>query len=183
MVVARHIFLAGVISIMLTSCASSENFAPVTDISGYEAVIQSRAARPYTAKKTTASAKPAQHHEAVQTQWSWPVTGTLLTSYSPKTKGIDIGGKFGQPIVASADGKVVYAGGGLRGYGKLIIIKHNSQYLSAYAHNNRLIVRDGEWVKRGQVIAYMGKDGSRGAVLHFEIRSHGNPVNPLNFLM
>lgn len=178
----RHVFLSCAASIILTSCASSNNFAPVTDISGYEAVIQSRAARPFTPKKVSAAAKPVQYRETTKTQWSWPTAGTLLTSYSSKNKGIDIGGRYGQPVIAAASGKVVYAGGGLRGYGKLVIIKHNSQYLSAYAHNNRLIVRDGEWVKRGQIIADMGQDGTRGAVLHFEIRLNGNPVNPLKLL-
>lgn len=181
MISLRHVFLSCA-AFMLISCASSDNFAPVTDISGYEAVIQSRAARPYTARKISVAAKPVRHGETTQIQWSWPAAGTLLTSFSSKNKGIDIGGRYGQPVIAAASGKVVYAGGGLRGYGNLIIIKHNSKYLSAYAHNSRLFAHDGEWVKRGQTIANMGEDGARGAVLHFEIRLHGTPVNPLNLL-
>jgi lipoprotein NlpD len=105
-----------------------------------------------------------------------------LAIYSKKSKGIDIGDRVGTPIYASAPGKVVYAGNGLRGYGNLIIIKHNSQYLSAYAYNRRLLVREGDWVKKGQSIAEMGKAASGQAMLHFEIRRAGIPVNPLNLL-
>jgi lipoprotein NlpD len=114
--------------------------------------------------------------------WSWPAHGKVLSIFSPKNKGIDIGGSLGSPIYAAAPGKIVYAGSGLRGYGNLIIIKHNSQTLSAYAYNSRLYVRDGEWVKKGQKIAAMGRGAVGLPTLHFEIRHAGLPVNPLNLL-
>ena len=95
---------------------------------------------------------------------------------------MDISGKIGQPVLASAAGKVVYSGTGLRGYGKLIIIKHNNAYLSAYAHNNKLLVKEGQTVSRGQVIAEMGKTDSKLVRLHFEIRKNGKPVDPLKYL-
>lgn len=173
---------AACLSLVLASCASSENFAPVTDVSAYEAVIQSRASKTYIAKR------PAVHHQQIvvtddrDTGWSWPAAGVLLSSYSPKTKGIDIGGKIGQPVCAASSGQVVYAGGGLRGYGKLVIIKHDNQYLSVYAYNRLLFVRDGDWVKRGQKIADMGRNGTGLEILHFEIRKQGNPINPLNLI-
>lgn len=173
---------AACLSAALVSCASSENFAPVTDVSAYEAVIQSHASRAYVAKR------PVVHHQQIvvsdnrDTGWSWPAAGVLLSSYSPKTKGIDMGGTIGQPVNAASSGRVVYAGGGLRGYGKLVIIKHDNQYLSVYAYNSMLFVRDGDWVKRGQRIADMGQNGSGQGILHFEIRKQGKPVNPLNFI-
>lgn len=115
--------------------------------------------------------------------WQWPARGRLLKSSSPTTqKGISIGGRTGQKIVAAATGKVVYSGSGLRGYGNLIIIKHNDTYLSAYAHNRKLIVKEGETVMAGQQISTMGLDGKGAPVLHFEIRKNGKPVNPLERL-
>ena len=116
-------------------------------------------------------------------RWQWPARGRLLKSSSPTTqKGISIGGAAGQKIVAAATGKVVYSGSGLRGYGNLIIIKHNDTYLSAYAHNRELIVKEGETVEAGQQISTMGQDGKGAPVLHFEIRKNGEPVNPLERL-
>jgi lipoprotein NlpD len=97
-------------------------------------------------------------------------------------KGIDIQGKLGEPVVAAADGEVVYSGTGLRGYGKLLIVKHNEQYLSAYAHNRVLLVAEGDRVKAGQKIAEVGFSGTNTAKLHFEIRLDGKPVNPLQYL-
>lgn len=97
-------------------------------------------------------------------------------------KGINISGYPGQVIRATQSGRVAYAGEGLRGYGKLLIIKHNDLYLSAYAHNRDLLVREGAWVKAGQGIARMGKTGSRRVMLHFEIRRSGLPVDPLRYL-
>jgi lipoprotein NlpD len=97
-------------------------------------------------------------------------------------KGIGIAGKMGQPIYASASGKVVYSGDGLRGYGKLVIIKHNKTYLSVYAHNSKLLVKENQDVKRGQKIALMGNSGASQVELHFEIRKLGKPVDPLQLL-
>ncbi|HEX7454498.1 MAG TPA: peptidoglycan DD-metalloendopeptidase family protein [Gallionella sp.] len=117
-------------------------------------------------------------------EWSMPTQGKLVGSFSESDnrKGIDISGKLGQPIFASAPGKVVYSGSGLRGYGKLLIIKHNKTYLSAYAHNDQLLVKEGETVTRGQKIAEMGNTDSDQVKLHFEVRRLGKPVDPANYL-
>tara|TARA_B110000037_G_scaffold184151_1_gene212791 strand:+ start:121 stop:1110 length:990 start_codon:yes stop_codon:yes gene_type:complete len=115
-------------------------------------------------------------------KWIWPTEGRISSHFLKSTKGMDISGKIGQPVLASAAGKVVYSGTGLRGYGKLLIIKHNNAYLSAYAHNNKLLVKEGQTVSRGQVIAEMGKTDSKLVRLHFEIRKNGKPVDPLKYL-
>lgn len=117
--------------------------------------------------------------------WSWPTQGTLIGRFSSNSslnKGIDIAGELGQPVLAASDGSVVYAGSGLRGYGELIIIKHSDTYVSAYGHNRRLLVREGQQVKAGQTIAEMGSTGADRVKLHFEIRRQGKPVDPLQYL-
>lgn len=115
--------------------------------------------------------------------WMWPAKGQIVTDFaSSGRKGVDISGRLGQPILAAADGRVVYAGGGLRGYGELIIVKHNKRYLSAYAHNNRILVKEGDEVNIGQRIAEMGSTGTESVRLHFEIRRDGKPVNPVRYL-
>ena len=117
-------------------------------------------------------------------QWSLPTSGKVIAQFSEadNRKGIDISGKLGQSIVASAPGKVVYSGSGLRGYGKLIIIKHNKTYLSAYAHNDKVFVKEGQAVKRGDKIAEMGKTDADRVKLHFEVRRLGKPVDPAKYL-
>jgi lipoprotein NlpD len=116
-------------------------------------------------------------------KWEWPAKGKIVTDFaSSGGKGVDISGELGQPVLAAADGRVVYAGGGLRGYGELIIVKHNKRYLSAYAHNNRILVKEGDKVKIGQRIAEMGSTGTESVRLHFEIRRDGKPVNPVRYL-
>lgn len=117
-------------------------------------------------------------------QWSMPANGKVIAQFSEaeNRKGIDIAGKLGQPIVASAQGKVVYSGSGLRGYGKLIIIKHNKTYLSAYAHNDKVLVKEGQSVNRGEKIAEMGKTDADQVKLHFEVRRLGKPVDPAKYL-
>jgi lipoprotein NlpD len=115
-------------------------------------------------------------------EWIWPTKGKVLKGFSEATKGIDIAGKAGEPVTASAGGKVVYSGAGLRGYGKLIIIKHNNTYLSAYAHNNKLLVKEGQTVVKGQKIGEMGSTDTDLVKLHFEIRKNGKPVDPLKHL-
>jgi lipoprotein NlpD len=114
----------------------------------------------------------------------WPAKGRIVTGFSESAslKGIDIAGAAGNPVAASAVGKVVYAGTGLRGYGKLIIIKHNGAYLSAYAHNREILVKEGQQVARGQKIAEMGSTDTDQVKLHFEIRRHGKPMDPLRYL-
>jgi lipoprotein NlpD len=113
--------------------------------------------------------------------WGWPTQGAVLTRFG-SSKGIDIGGKPGQPIHASGDGRVVYQGSGLRGYGELIIVKHNAEFLSAYAHCRKTYVKEGDVVKKGQRIAEMGSSGTDRPKLHFEIRYRGTPVDPLVYL-
>lgn len=114
--------------------------------------------------------------------WLRPTQGRIIGEFSGMNKGINIGGHIGDPIKASAAGKVVYSGNGLRAYGNLIIIKHNSAMLSAYAHNSRTLVNEGDWVSAGQKIAEMGSIGTQRPMLHFEIRKNGQPVNPLIYL-
>jgi len=117
--------------------------------------------------------------------WRWPTEGKVIDSFSATeggNKGVDIAGSKGQAIVATADGRVVYAGNALRGYGNLIIIKHNDDYLSAYAHNDTMLVREQQEVRAGQKIATMGSTGTSSTRLHFEIRYKGKSVNPLRYL-
>jgi lipoprotein NlpD len=122
--------------------------------------------------------------EETELEWSMPAEGKLIAGFSEAAnrKGIDIAGKLGQPVVASAAGKVVYSGSGLRGYGKLVIIKHNKTYLSAYAHNDQVVVKEGQSVTRGQKIATMGKTDADRVKLHFEVRRFGKPVDPAKYL-
>lgn len=112
----------------------------------------------------------------------WPAKGKVVEEFSEKTKGIDIAGKLGEPITAASDGKVVYAGNSLRGYGNLVIIKHDNTYLTAYAHNRNLLVKEGDAVKKGQKIAEMGDTDTNSVKLHFELRVNGKPVNPTPYL-
>jgi lipoprotein NlpD len=115
--------------------------------------------------------------------FAWPHPGTLLASFDEsKNKGLDLGGNTGDPVLASADGKVVYAGSGLRGYGNLVILKHNNTYLTAYAHNQSLLVKEDQTVTKGQRIAEMGNSDADRVKLHFEIRKLGKPVDPAKFL-
>lgn len=113
---------------------------------------------------------------------SWPAKGKVTEDFSEKTKGIDIAGKLGEPVTAASDGKVVYAGNSLRGYGNLVIIKHDNTYLTAYAHNRTLLVKEGDAVKKGQRIAEMGDTDTNSVKLHFELRVNGKPVNPTPYL-
>ena len=117
-------------------------------------------------------------------EWGWPVRGKIISGYSETAnlKGIDIGGTTGVAIVASAPGKVVYAGSGLRGYGKLVIVKHNKTYLSAYAHLDQISIKEGQQVTKGQELGKMGNSDTDQVKLHFEIRALGKPVDPLRYL-
>jgi lipoprotein NlpD len=132
----------------------------------------------------SAPAQPASPAED-EIAWSWP-TGAgspVLAGFDEqKNKGLDIGGKAGDPVLASADGRVVYAGAGLRGYGNLIILKHNNTYLTAYAHNQSLLVKEDQTVRKGQKIAEMGSTDTDRVKLHFEIRRLGKPVDPSRYL-
>ncbi|NRF27684.1 murein hydrolase activator NlpD [Vibrio coralliilyticus] len=132
--------------------------------------------------KSVSSSKPK--NEKIS-KWLWPTKGRVIKNFSAGdqgNKGIDIAGQRGQPITSTANGTVVYSGNALRGYGNLVIIKHNDNYLSAYAHNERLLVHEGQSVKAGQKIATMGSSGTNSVRLHFEIRYQGKSVNPKRYL-
>ena len=119
-----------------------------------------------------------------ESTWVWPVKGPVIRKFSriSANPGIDIAGKSGETVKSAADGRVVYTGDGLRGYGELIIVKHNDTFLSAYAHNRKILVQEGDQVRRGQPIAEMGSTGTNRVKLHFEIRENGVAVNPLQYL-
>ena len=125
---------------------------------------------------------PALKVDDESVDWGWPAKGKVLAAYTDASKGMDISGSLGAPVLATASGKVVYSGTGLRGYGKLVIIKHNNSYLSAYAHNNNILVKEGQDVKKGQKIAEMGSSDTDQVKLHFEIRKQGKPVDPSKYL-
>lgn len=129
------------------------------------------------------SRKPAGKSGNDVGSWSWPAEGQVLSRQSGSGhKGLDIAGATGTAVRAAANGRVVYQGSGLRGYGQLIIVKHNQEFLSAYAHNDRIHVKEGDVVRRGQKIAEMGSTGTDRVKLHFEIRRQGVPIDPLLFL-
>jgi lipoprotein NlpD len=113
---------------------------------------------------------------------SWPAKGKVTEEFNDKNKGIDIAGKVGEAVQAASDGNVVYAGNSLRGYGNLVIIKHDNTYLTAYAHNSKLLVKEGDNVRKGQKIAEMGDTDTNSPKLHFELRVNGKPVNPTPYL-
>ena len=127
---------------------------------------------------------PSKTPLSAPTRWQWPAQGDLIAKFSRSSgvNGIRIAGQNGSPIQATAAGDVVYVGEGLRGYGKLIIVKHSDKYLSAYAHNRRILVAEGERIRAGQQIAEMGDSGADRTMLHFEIRVNGKPQDPLKFL-
>jgi lipoprotein NlpD len=115
--------------------------------------------------------------------WAWPAAGSVVSPFDEgKVKGLVFSGKAGDPVLAAADGRVVYAGSGLRGYGNLVILKHNNTYLTAYAHNQTLLVKEDQSVRRGQKIAEMGSTDADGVKLHFEIRRQGKPIDPARLL-
>jgi len=150
---------------------SEENLALILRQSPSEAKVEAPVAPPTTAA------------ESDGVDWMWPATGRVLAGFSKAAnKGVDILGKVGDPVFASASGRVLYSGSGVRGYGKLVIIKHNDTYLSAYAHNSNLLVKEGQNVVKGQKIAEIGNTDSPQVKLHFEIRRQGEPVDPMKFL-
>ncbi|MGH1431843.1 MAG: peptidoglycan DD-metalloendopeptidase family protein [Neptuniibacter sp.] len=129
--------------------------------------------------------KTAWKPQAGPIKWQWPASGKVIAYYKTKgtvNKGINISGGFGNAVKAAANGRVVYAGNGLLGYGNLVIVEHNQQFLSAYAHNSRVLVKENDKVKVGQKIAEMGNTGADRVMLHFEIRRDGKPMNPLQYL-
>jgi lipoprotein NlpD len=157
--------------------------------------VPASAAAPPTASAALPSAAPASPPPAAaadnaaardagdEVAWIWPAAGPVLTGFDEgRNKGLTISGKAGDPVVAAGDGRVVYAGSSLRGYGNLVIVKHNDMYLTAYAHNQVLLVKDDQVVRRGQKIAEMGSSDAERVQLHFEIRRQGKPVDPAKLL-
>ena len=141
----------------------------------------SAASAPATPVAAASSQQPAATEDDIA--WIWPAQGKLIAGFDEvKNKGFDIDGKAGDPIIAAGDGRVVYAGAGLRGYGNLIILKHNNTFLTAYAHNQTLLVKEDQSVKKGQKIAEMGNSDADRVKLHFEIRRQGKPVDPARYL-
>jgi lipoprotein NlpD len=145
------------------------------------------ASRPATtpARPPVAAPRPAPVPAASPVAWRWPADGELVGRYAegdPTKQGIDIGGAGGTPVRAAGDGVVVYSGSGLVGYGELVIVKHDDEWLSAYGHNRARLVNEGQLVKAGQQIAEMGRTGAARDMLHFEIRHNGKPVDPLRYL-
>lgn len=138
----------------------------------------STASAPVAAPVATAPKDPDE-----DLNWLWPAAGPVLAGFDDaRSKGVAIGGKAGDPVLAAADGRVVYAGSGLRGYGNLVIVKHNNTFLTAYAHNQSLLVKEDQVVRRGQKIAEMGASDAERVQLHFEIRRQGKPVDPARYL-
>jgi lipoprotein NlpD len=144
------------------------------------------AAPPAAAVGTTAPAPMASASapgSEDELAWIWPTAGTVIAGFDEnRNKGLDIGGAAGDAVVAAADGRAVYVGAGLRGYGNLIILKHNNTYLTAYAHNQTLLIKEDQTVRKGQKIAEMGSSDSDRVKLHFEIRRQGKPVDPARYL-
>ena len=158
--------------------ASTRTAAPATPASAPVA-----APTPAPAAVAVAPLPPASSAGDDDIAWIWPTSGAVIAGFDEvKNKGLDIAGKLGDPILAAGDGRVVYAGAGLRGYGNLVILKHNNTYLTAYAHNQTLLVKEDQTVRKGQKIAEMGQSDSDRVKLHFEIRRQGKPVDPARYL-
>ncbi|QDL54170.1 peptidoglycan DD-metalloendopeptidase family protein [Rhodoferax aquaticus] len=190
--VAKPVGTAAVTAAPLPSKPSSATDSkPAEPKTGEAKPTDPKAADPKTAEAKTADTKPADTKPAAgaaaagddEPNWMWPGKGPVLAGFDEvKNKGLDIGGAAGDPVLAAADGRVVYSGAGLRGYGNLIILKHNNTYLTAYAHNQTLLVKEDQNVKRGQKIAEMGNSDADRVKLHFEVRRQGKPVDPSKYL-
>jgi len=157
--------------------------APEPEVVQQPAPAQPAPTEPAPAPASTA--KSASTYTADPAKWLWPAEGRIISNFRPNDparKGIDIGGKEGEPVVATAAGEIVYSGNGLIGYGELVIIKHNERLLSAYAHNQKRLVTEGQNVASGERIATMGTNDRNQAMLHFEIRLNGNPQDPMKYL-
>lgn len=167
---------------VVTRPVTQTTVAPATAAATAPAAAASATAKP-TPPVATSSAPPAAASGDEDVGWIWPAQGSLIAGFDEaKNKGLDIAGKAGDSVLAAADGRVVYAGAGLRGYGNLIILKHNNTYLTAYAHNRTLLVKEDQSVQKGQKIAEMGNSDADRVKLHFEIRRQGKPVDPARYL-
>lgn len=138
--------------------------------------------QPATPVATDAPSSAPRANDANLISWDWPANGKIIQAFNASTKGIDIEGKTGDPVNAAADGKVMYAGNGVRGLGSMVLLGHSNGFITAYAHNHVLHVKAGQEVKRGQRIADLGQSDASSPRLHFEIRRSGTPVNPLSYL-
>ena len=157
--------------------------APTAASAASTASASASAASAPAAPAPAPSAAPAAPQGDEDVPWQWPAAGPVATGFDEaRNKGLAITGKVGDPVLAAADGRVVYAGSGLRGYGNLVIVKHNNTYLTAYAHNQTLLVKEDQAVRRGQKIAEMGSTDADRVQLHFEIRRQGKPVDPAKLL-
>lgn len=164
-----------------TPVSPSTNAKAVTDKSATSDRPVTAGKKPVEEMPSTSAATAAAVADGVR--FAWPAKGKVIAGFNESSnKGINIAGKMGEPVDAASEGKVVYAGSGLRGYGNLVIIKHEGNYLTAYAHNSKILVKEGETVKRGQRIADMGDSDADTAMLHFEVRRQGKPVDPMKFL-
>lgn len=134
---------------------------------------------PVTPAEPTATARASDAHVI---NWGWPASGKIIQTFNTNTKGIDIAGEAGEPVHAAADGKVMYAGNGVRGLGNLVLLGHSDGFITAYAHNQALLVKTGQQIKKGTKIASIGQTDTTSPRLHFEIRRRGTPVNPLSYL-
>jgi lipoprotein NlpD len=152
-------------------------------LAGGPAVAASAAASPAAVPAPKPTTPPPSLDPDENVVWAWPAAGAVVAVFDDsKSKGLAIAGQPGDPVLAAADGRVVYAGSGLRGYGNLVIVKHNATYLTAYAHNQALLVKEDEVVRRGQKIAEMGSSDADRVQLHFEIRRQGRPIDPARLL-
>ena len=166
----------------VTSASATTTTLPAAGAAASPASAPAKAASsPAAAPASTAPAPAASGEDELA--WIWPGNGPVVAGFDEvKNKGLDIGGSAGDPVLAAGEGKVVYAGAGLRGYGNLIILKHNNTYLTAYAHNQTLLVKEDQTVKKGQKIAEMGSSDADRVKLHFEVRRQGKPVDPAKYL-
>jgi lipoprotein NlpD len=135
-----------------------------------------------SAPAATESAAPSRAADAGVINWGWPAQGKVIQGYTANTKGIDIAGNAGDPVIAAANGTVMYSGNGVRGLGNLIIVDHDNGFITAYAHNRALVVKTGQKVKKGAKIAEMGQSDASSVKLHFEVRRQGTPVDPMQYL-
>ena len=168
---------------VVTRPVASSAISPSSAASAPKPAASAAAAAPVPALIPAPTAAPAAVSSEDDVPFIWPASGTLLAGFDEaRNKGYDIAGKAGDPVLAAADGRVVYAGAGLRGYGNLVILKHNNTFLTAYAHNQALLVKEDQTVRRGQKIAEMGSTDADRVKLHFEIRRQGKPVDPVRYL-
>lgn len=161
----------------------------LSDSQSPPAVARTSSTPTQTAQTTQTSSPPASTEssptrasDASLISWGWPAKGKIIQGFTTTTKGIDIAGTAGDPIEAAADGKVIFAGDGPRGLGNLIIVDHSNGFITAYAHNKSLLVKEGQTVKRGTKVAEMGQSDTTSVRLHFEVRRSGTPVDPLQYL-